>query len=53
MLHTEHEFLQAELGDGSRWGVHLAWSVEGHTAAEALETKGRYCPRIAAAHGGK
>lgn len=32
--------LQAELGDGSRWGVHLAWSVEGHTAAEALETRG-------------
>ena len=31
--------LQAELGDGSRWGVHLAWSVEGHTAAEALETR--------------
>ena len=26
--------LQAELGDGSRWGVHLAWSVEGHTGSE-------------------
>ena len=32
--------LEAELGDGSRWGVKLLWSIEGRTGEEALETRG-------------
>lgn len=32
--------LMAELGDGSRWGVRIAWSVEGFDTSDALETRG-------------
>lgn len=32
--------LMAELGDGSRWGVKLLWSVEGVRTEDALETRG-------------
>lgn len=32
--------LRATLGDGSAWGVHITWSVEGETISQALETLG-------------
>ncbi len=32
--------LMAELGDGARWGVRIAWSVEGLETRDALETRG-------------
>lgn len=32
--------LMAELGDGERWGVRIAWSVEGLETRDALETRG-------------
>lgn len=37
--HFPRQFEEA-LGDGARLGVHIAWSREGETAAEALETLG-------------
>lgn len=34
------KILMQHLGDGSAWGVRLRYSVEGNSAAEALETRG-------------
>ena len=42
MLNAAHgaRILQGAIGDGSRWGVRVAYSVEGNSTEEALETRG-------------
>lgn len=38
--------LQAYLGDGSRWGVKLYWSIEANSASQAYESGGGICAAL-------